>query len=630
MCGVAAIWSPSGRADRDRLEAANRALAHRGPDGSGVWLAGDRSVGLAHTRLAVVGDGAQPIASEDGSVVASVNGEIYCSGGWRALRAELEGRGHRFATSTDSEVLIHLYEERGIDALERLRGELAFALWDRGADRLIAGRDRFGIKPLCYAERCGELLVASEAKALFAMGVPAAWDRAGLEAAVVHQYLPPGRSLFAGVRQLPPGHVLIADRAGIRLRRTWDLDYPKYRDDTVITTLSQRDSAVREVRAVLAESIALRLEADAPIAFHLSGGLDSSAIAGAASAAGPVDAFAVQFDDAGYDELGAAREVARWSGARLHPVPVSRPAMLEALDDAVVAAETPAINGQLPAKLILNRAIATAGFTAVLGGEGADEVFLGYAHLRADAGHAAPMFAGEVGIMAPRAGDAPPPILAERLGQVPGFLTAKVALGRRLAAVMATGVDERRALAALIDAVDLDQLRGRPAAIRSAYLWTRLALAGYILRAIGDGTEMACSLEGRLPMLDHALFERVRAIDPALVLGGEVAKPILRDAVAGWIPESIRSRPKQPFLAPPLTAGPPRHRRRLRERLADAASSPLFDRAAMLDVADRLDPADDPRIAAALSLRALERRFGLADINSTAVRPTEDADDLVA
>jgi asparagine synthase (glutamine-hydrolysing) len=309
---------------------------------------------------------------------------------------------------------------------------------------------------------------------------------------------------------------------------------------------------------VLAESIALRLEADAPIAFHLSGGLDSSAIAGAASAAGPVDAFAVQFDDAGYDELGAAREVARWSGARLHPVPVSRPAMLEALDDAVVAAETPAINGQLPAKLILNRAIATAGFTAVLGGEGADEVFLGYAHLRADAGHAAPMFAGEVGIMAPRAGDAPPPILAERLGQVPGFLTAKVALGRRLAAVMATGVDERRALAALIDAVDLDQLRGRPAAIRSAYLWTRLALAGYILRAIGDGTEMACSLEGRLPMLDHALFERVRAIDPALVLGGEVAKPILRDAV---VPRASAHR--RPAAAPAPAARAPGRRREL-------------------------------------------------------------------
>lgn len=615
MCGIAAIWSTKGGADPARLEAANRAQAHRGPDGSGVWVAGDRRAGLGHVRLAIVGGdgGAQPIASEDGSVIAAVAGELYARGTWRRLRADLESRGHRFATGSDSEVLVHLYEECGLDALAHVRGELAFVLWDRDAGRLAAGRDRFGIKPLCYAERGGELLIASEAKALLAMGLPPAWDGAGLAAVLAHQYLPPGRSLLAGVHQLPPGHVLIADRRGVRRQRYWDLDYPR----------GSRGGAtgandIAEIRALIDEAVALRVDAAVPVAFHLSGGLDSSAIAGAASARreAPIDAFAVQFDDAAYDELAAAMRVARFCGARLHPVRVSRLAMLEALDDAVIAAETPAINGQLPAKLLLNRAIAAAGFEVVVGGEGADEVFFGYAHLRDDAGIETPGFAAEARIMRAAAGERSPAALAAKLGTAPSFLTAKLALGRRLATLAAPGlaVDQDAAIARLAAAIDGAQLAGRPAPLISAYLWTRLALAGYILRAIGDGTEMACSLEGRLPMLDHALFERVRELPLAALLGMSIEKPILRAAVSGWVPEAIRARPKQPFLAPPLAGGDRATCRALRDRLADAADSRLLDREAVLAMAARLDPEDDPLMLTALSLRALERGFALTDV----------------
>ena len=225
MCGIASVLSWNGPMDEAALRQAVASLRHRGPDGQGIWLSDDRRVGLGHARLSIIDlhTGGQPIASEEGRVHAVVNGEFY---GFEEIRRDLEDRGHRFSTRSDSEILLHLYEEFGTQCLAHLRGEFAFVLWDARAGKLFAARDRFGIKPLCYAVADGLLRIASEAKALFAAGLAAEWDHASAFQAMSLQYVLPDRTLFRGVMQVPPGHFLCASDGKIELSRYWDMDLP--------------------------------------------------------------------------------------------------------------------------------------------------------------------------------------------------------------------------------------------------------------------------------------------------------------------------------------------------------------------------------------------------------------------
>ena len=225
MCGIVGIYSPTGAVGSDALERATGVLTHRGPDGQRTWLAADHRVGLGHARLSIIdlATGDQPIASEDGRRHIVVNGEFY---DFERIQEDLSRRGHRLRTRSDSEIALHLYEERGPGCLEQLRGEFAFLLWDGRTDRLFAARDRFGIKPLYYAWRGDVLVLASEAKALFAAGIPARWDRSTFFRTVHHQAPPQDRTLFEGVHQVPPGHYLIASAGEVRLVRYWDFDYP--------------------------------------------------------------------------------------------------------------------------------------------------------------------------------------------------------------------------------------------------------------------------------------------------------------------------------------------------------------------------------------------------------------------
>ncbi len=258
----------------DAVDGGLLALAHRGPDARGRWRSDDGRVALGHNRLAVIdlAGPPQPVTNEDGRVVAVVNGELY---GFQAQRQALRQDGHHFKTQGDSEVAVHLYEQRGLDFLAELRGELAIVLWDGRARRLIAAVDRFGVKPLYLASHEDRVFLASEVKALPALGCPLAWDLESVADATAMQYPLPGRTLFRGVRLLPPGHLAIVELDGtITLRRWWDLDYP--RADTR-PTLSITD-AVSAVRHHLADAVEVRRQADVPVAFQLSGGVDSSAV----------------------------------------------------------------------------------------------------------------------------------------------------------------------------------------------------------------------------------------------------------------------------------------------------------------------------------------------------------------
>ncbi len=622
MCGVVAIRSwgaPVAAGDVDR---ALDAMASRGPDGRGAWRSVDGRAILGHVRLAVqdLAGGAQPIANEDGRVVAAVNGELY---GAAELRGALEARGHSFRTKSDSELVVHGWEEWGRDMLLRLRGEVAFALWDDRLGVLVAARDRFGVKPLAWAERDACVLVASRASALLALGVRPVWDEASLMACASFQYAPPDATLFAGIHELPAGHLLFADRGKVSIERYWDLDYPR-----APTPVSDEREAARVLGSLFDDAVAERLIADVPVAFQLSGGLDSSAVLASAARGQPLDAFTVSFtDDAAYDELHLAEATARALGARLHVVRVGDREVAQAFPEAVVHAESVCINGHAAAKLLLCRAIRDSGFKVVLTGEGADETLFGYAHLRSDLDGASARLhstnAASAGLMLPDTPGLSTRGVESVLGFVPTWIAAKASMGKRLRGLLRPALAgctaDHDAGHALVAGFDVrGQLAGRGRVEQSAYLWTRLALEGYILRALGDGLEMASSVEGRVPFLDHVLFEWVRGLPTDMKIRSGAEKWTLREAMRGRVPDAVTAREKHPFLGPPMG---PATLDIARDAFASRSfeDQPLFEPKRVRTLAGevpRMSPAErkahDPVLHFALSIAVLQARLGMA------------------
>jgi asparagine synthase (glutamine-hydrolysing) len=273
MCGIVAVFARSAPVSPTVVERATKSLYHRGPDGQRQWVSSDGKIALGHARLSIIDltTGDQPIASEDERTRIVVNGEFY---GYEAIRRQLEGRGHCLRTKSDSEIAIHLYEDFGLQFLHHLRGEFALVLWDETRRRLIAARDRFGIKPLFYAWHKDTLYFASEVKALFAAGIPARWDPENVFHAVTmskHQ----SRSLYDGVSELPPGHFLLATEKHVQVNQYWDFNYPKAE-----SSAPKRSDAeyAAEFRHELEEAVKIRLRADVPVGVYLSGGLDSCSV----------------------------------------------------------------------------------------------------------------------------------------------------------------------------------------------------------------------------------------------------------------------------------------------------------------------------------------------------------------
>lgn len=559
MCGVVASFGAEPIELASRMRGALASIAHRGPDGEGLARLLEGRVWLGHRRLSLVDveGGAQPIANEDESIVAIVNGEIYDDA---RLRRELEARGHVFRTRSDSEVLVHLYEEHGDACVEHVRGELAFVLFDRRRGHVLAGRDRFGIKPLYFAMIEERLGVASELKALIALGLAPTWDATSVAHVIAHQYLPPSRTLIAGAHSLPPGHVLTAMLGGApQVRRYHALLEGEARLEHGDVNPSR---AAEETRAHLEEAVHLRLRSDVPVGAYLSGGLDSTAVVALAAREQPkLRAFGVSFERAPWDEGALAEESARVLGVDFERVRVTQRDLIDGLDDAVRFSEGLAINGQLVAKHRLAKAARAAGVVAVLTGEGADEAYLGYPHLRLDHYGAASERDSDAitrGVMIPSTDATLSLGSVERaMGFVPSFVRAKAAFGMKLAGLL------QRESSAAFDPDPFESLfaelpppKGVSNVERSAWLWTRLALGGYIVRTLGDGTEMAASIEGRPPFLDHVLFEHAWSLPVALRLDARGReKAVLRDAMVGIVPEAVRTRDKQPFLAPPVLVG---------------------------------------------------------------------------
>jgi asparagine synthase (glutamine-hydrolysing) len=568
MCGVVAMFSTERPVTVDELARGTKALYHRGPDGQRHWVASNHKVGLGHARLSIIDleGGEQPIANEDESIRVVANGELY---DFERIQRDLVTRGHTLRTKSDSEIILHLYEEEGPNCLRHLRGEFAFVLYDAKNDLLFAARDRFGIKPLYYAHHRGTLYFASEAKALFAMGVPARWDH---ESAYqhLHAIMDGDRSLFEGVYQVPPGHYLIASRQQTQVLRYWDMNYP-----TIAGMPPARSEAeyIERMHEELRESIRLRLRADVPVGCYVSGGIDSSAILGIASKlrTDPIDAFTISFEDGPFDEAPVAEETARHAGANFHRFRMPEEMLAQHYPEAIAQCEMIALNANGVAKYLLSRQVRDQGFKVVMTGEGADEILGGYALFRRDmvqhdAGTDAETTAkrlqaiGEANKMFGALGGAQGPTLPldsvkQTLGFVPANFSTFGERGYRVRPLLAPDFRaefaDRDPYKVMLSRIDVSgQMAGRAAVNQSMYLWSKTMLPNVLLNYLGDRMEMAHSIEGRTPFLDHHLVAAVVAMPVEMKIRGTTEKHVLREAAKPYITKTVYDRQKHAFIAP--------------------------------------------------------------------------------
>ena len=559
MCGIVGIvkLDPRETPEEARLKRMRDVLRHRGPDGEGLWI--DGPVGLGHRRLSIVdvAGGQQPMSNEDGRVWITYNGEIY---NHAALRPGLETKGHRYQTRSDTETILHLYEEEGDACVERLQGMFAFALWDRKGERLLLARDRLGIKPLYYAVNDHELLFASEIKAILAVtaGRPAL-NPAAVPEFLATRFLAGDETFFQGIRKLPPGHIFTWSRAGgPRRHRYWSL--PTGTDDSS-AGLAQRAADLSER---LEATVRSHLMSDVPLGLFLSGGLDSTGLAAlmAPMASDRIQTFAVGFDDPASNELPFARVAARAVGAQHHEVVLSADEFFRALPRLIWHEDEPIA---FPSSIALNfvSQLARSHVKVVLTGEGADELFLGYNWYRLTAWNEA---------LGRRYWAWTPPAVRRGIrGAVASLPRALRRYAGRSFLALDPGVRAvfyenfavfpepwRRALVAdrrLADATDPYREQMRYFAEAPGSTLERMShadLQTYLVELLmkQDQMSMAASVESRVPFLDHQLVEHVVRMPVEFKVRGITTKVVLREALRKRIPREILRRRKLGFPVP--------------------------------------------------------------------------------
>ena len=564
MCGLAGMFDTTGRRVMDGaiLTRMTDSLAHRGPDGRGEHV--DAGIGLGHRRLAIIDveGGQQPLYNEDGQVAVVFNGEIY---NFAELAAELEAAGHVFRTHSDTEVIVHAWEEWGEAAVKRFRGMFAFALWDETRQTLVLARDHLGKKPLYYSLLADGLLVfGSEMKALLAHpGLPRDLDPLAVEDYFAYGYIPEPRSIYQAVAKLPPAHMLLWRRGepAPRVEPYWNLAFapPRVHDP---------DEAKSELITRLTEATRLRLVSEVPLGAFLSGGVDSSAIVAlmAGLSAEPVKTFSIAFDDPQYDESTYARRMAERYGTDHHSRTVS-PDDFQLVDRLAAIYDEPfGDSSAMPTYRVC--ALAREKVTVALSGDGGDELFAGYRrtalHARAERVRRAipsairrPVF-GFLGKAYPKADWAPRCLRARTTFQelaletCDGYFQAVSVVSDDLRASLFTPAFHRD----LQGYNGVEVLRGHmkradtdDAVLQAQYLDLKTWLPGGILVKV-DRASMANSLEVRAPLLDHRLLEWSAGLAPELKLKGGEGKLVLKRAVEPLVDHDLLYRPKRGFSMP--------------------------------------------------------------------------------
>ncbi|HVU99863.1 MAG TPA: asparagine synthase (glutamine-hydrolyzing) [Verrucomicrobiae bacterium] len=568
MCGIAGMFDRSGKkpAAETALRRMLGMLRHRGPDEFGILL--DHETGLGSARLSIVDleGGSQPISNEDESLWIVFNGEIF---NHVELREELQARGHLFRTASDTEVILHLFEEHGPDCLEKLNGQFAIAIWDRERRRLFLARDRLGVRPLFYTTLAdGTLLFASEIKSIFTD------PRVSRELApkrveeVFRFWAPlPGHTVFGGISELPPGHFLASDARCVQIQQYWSLDFPT-EDPSAVE--QDPEGVIEEFRALLVDACRIRLRADVPVGAYLSGGLDSSAIAAVVRkfTSNQLVTFSIAFDDEQFDESGFQTKMAAHLGTTHHVVRAKNEDIGSAFPEVIWHAETPLTRTAPAPMFLLSQLVRDNGFKVVLTGEGADEFLAGYDIFKENQVRR---------FWARQPASRRRPALLQRL--YPDIAGLSQTGAEMLAAFFGEGLSDtaspfyshavrwrnnRRACRFLRESAGTDdpaQLREIEAVLprafsawsplaRAQFLEARLFLSQYLLSSQGDRMAMAHSVEGRFPFLDFRLVEFCNALPARLKLRGLREKHLLKQAAEPWLPSLIRERPKRPYRAP--------------------------------------------------------------------------------
>jgi asparagine synthase (glutamine-hydrolysing) len=538
-------------------------LRHRGPDGVGI-AAGPR-VGLAHTRLSIIdiARGAQPLTNEDGNVMITYNGEVY---NYRELRVELQAKGHQFRTHTDTEVLVHAYEQWGPAMLSRLNGQFAFAIYDRRTESVFLARDRFGVRPLFYSMRDGDIIFASEVKALLATGeVPASLSPHGLDEVFTFWAARAPRTPFENINSLEPGCFAVWRNGALKITRYYALNFPEASDEP--------HGALLTLDELMRTGVSLRMRADVPVGGYLSGGLDSSITCALAAAASPyaLRTFSVTFDDPAMDESSFQRLVARDVGSEHDIAHIGALDIANVFPDVIKHAETPIVRTAPAPMFLLSRLTRDRGIKVVLTGEGSDELFMGYDIFKETAVR---LFCERqpASKIRPRLFDRLYPYLGGARGgdfwrqsflnagttddplysHIPRFqLTSRIkdfySPDMRMSLV---GADAQAELRASLPS----DFHGWSAANRAVYIEMVTLLSSYLLSSQGDRMGMAHGVEGRFPFLDHRLFEFAAALPTKSKLRGLREKDILRRWAKDVVPPAVTQRSKQPYRAPDAPA----------------------------------------------------------------------------
>jgi asparagine synthase (glutamine-hydrolysing) len=550
MCGICGIYRFDGApVNQEQLRAMTARMLHRGPDDDGFYCSGPAGLGMRRLSIIDLTGGHQPIANEDETIWVVSNGEIY---NHVELRAELEEKGHQFRTVSDTEILVHLYEEYGTEAVHHLNGMFAFALYDLRKRACWIVRDRIGVKPLYYAEAQRSLFYASDLDALAAALPAAELDTTSFLRYLALGYVPGPDTIYQGVRKLPPGCWLWAEPGGVRVEQYWSIS-------SFQSWKGTEAEACDRLHELLSDAVRLQLRSDVPVGVFLSGGVDSSALV--ALSAGktdtPLATFTANFSGKASADVEFARQVAARFGARHTEVTLTATEAIAALDDLMPFLDEPIADSALIPSYLISRTAQSEGIKVLLTGAGSDELFGGYerhypprpgnprwmaehvpARWRSSVSHLVSLIDGDRGMQ---------------------IMDPKVAFGVNISGVSLNAcahilrrrTDFDQMLECLREAFSDLSLNGNG----PGYTYTRMLtdlrqyLVGDIL-ALTDKATMACSVEGRVPLLDHRLVEFAFALPKSTNLLGGRDKGLLRRALRQTLPDALLDRKKEGFNAP--------------------------------------------------------------------------------
>ncbi|WP_367607793.1 asparagine synthase (glutamine-hydrolyzing) [Legionella sp. W05-934-2] len=568
MCGFIACYLNNETIEPNRFEQSLKLIQHRGPDQTSVWISDDRHVALGHVRLSILDlqNGSQPFISPDKMIYAVVNGEFY---DYQAIRKELIKKGYSFKTNCDSEILIPLYQEYGVNCLDHLRGEFSFVIWDKRNGSIFCARDRFGIKPVYYSIKNNNLYIASEIKSIINLGIPAIWDNDAVYMSNNGIYQQE-RTCFKNVYSVRPGHAFIfhPNQSNLRHIKYWDLQYkaPQSLD------INEKEY-IEEFKNKITDSVNVRLRSDVSYACYLSGGLDSTAVLSLASELShkTPDAFTISFPGKSIDELELAKKTADYLGANHYFVDVTEKDIVDSLPTSIWYGESLVCNTHGVGLYLLSKLVNQVGHKVVLTGGGADELFFGYEFFREDAlknnlmGYSKNKLDQLLNEL--RASSIAPGMTASEgtmhsdlsqfentFNSIPSLLSIYMARASRFSkfynADFQSYLSGKNPIDMFIKDVELIRQKGLGVLELSSYMFCKSTLPGYILSTIGDRVEMANSIEGRVPFLDHHVAEYAQQLPTQLKIKDGVEKYILREATKHILPPWIYERSKQPFFAP--------------------------------------------------------------------------------